>query len=136
MVQQKTEIKLFLIAAPRVELMRTHVVLQRLGGVSSPALCGPELAPDVAATWGTTAEEIKLNNKITVTTHLRKTLKLIPKFRGLLQMRAKFGLFVLQRWRKPDDGTSYQFSEFREMLAHANTEGRLLPGYVITPAQS
>ncbi|KAJ5185466.1 hypothetical protein N7491_006668 [Penicillium cf. griseofulvum] len=128
MVQQKTEIKLFLIAAPRVELMRTHVILQKLGRFSSPALCGPELAPDVAATWGTTAEEVKLNNKITVTTHLRKTLKLIPKFRGFLQMRAKFGLFALQRWRKPEDGASYQFSEFREMLAHTNTEGRLLPG--------
>ncbi|KAJ5827230.1 hypothetical protein N7447_003993 [Penicillium robsamsonii] len=128
MVQQETEIKMLLYAAPRVELMRTHVILQKSSGLSRPALCGPELAPEVAATWNTTAEEIKLNNKITVTTRLRQALHVIPQFRGFLQMRAKFGSFVLQRWRKPKDGISYEFSEFREMLTHTNTEGRLLPG--------
>ncbi|KAJ5158709.1 uncharacterized protein N7500_008360 [Penicillium coprophilum] len=128
MVQQETEIKMFLNAAPRVELMRTHVVLQKASGLSRPALCGPELAPEVAATWKDTAAEIKRNNKITVTTRLRQALHVIPQFGGFLQMRAKFGSFVLQRWRKPNDGISYEFSEFREMLSHTNTEGRLLPG--------
>ncbi|KAJ5950974.1 uncharacterized protein N7479_009387 [Penicillium vulpinum] len=128
MVQYEMEIKLFLVAAPPVELMRTHVILQKSDGLLRPALCGPELAPEVAATWQTTAEEVKLNNKSIVTTRLRKALHVIPQFRGFLQMRAKFGLFTLQQWRKPKDGASYEFSEFREMLAHMNTEGRLLPG--------
>lgn len=131
MVQHETEIKLFLVAAPRAELMRTHVILQKSGRLSVPVICGPELAPDVTATWKTTADEIKLNNKNIVTTRLRKALHVIPQFRGFLQMRAKFGSFALQQWRKPNDGTSYEFSEFREMLTHMNTEGRLLPGYVI-----
>jgi hypothetical protein len=134
MVQHETEIKLFLVAAPRAELMRTHVLLQKSGGLSTPVICGPELAPDVATTWKTTADEIKLSNKNMVTTRLRKALHVIPQFRGFLQMRAKFGTFTLQQWRKPKDGTSYEFSEFREVLTHMNTEGRLLPGYVITPA--
>ncbi|KAJ5459425.1 hypothetical protein N7530_011369 [Penicillium desertorum] len=128
MVQHETEIKLFLVAAPRAELMRTHVLLQKSGGLSTPVICGPELAPDVATTWKTTADEIKLSNKNMVTTRLRKALHVIPQFRGFLQMRAKFGTFTLQQWRKPKDGTSYEFSEFREMLTHMNTEGRLLPG--------
>lgn len=134
MVQHETEIKLLLVAAPRTELMRTHVILQKSGGLSQPVLCGPELAPDVAVTWETTAEEIKANNKSIVTTRLRKALHVIPQFRGFLQMRAKFGSFTLQQWRKPADGISYEFAEFREMLTHMNTEGRLVPGYVITPA--
>ncbi|CAG8897321.1 unnamed protein product [Penicillium nalgiovense] len=128
MVQHETEIKLFLVAAPRAELMRTHVLLQKSGGLSTPVICGPELAPDVAANWKTTVEEIKLSNKNMVTTRLRRALHVIPQFRGFLQMRAKFGSFALQQWRKPKDGTSYEFSEFREMLTHMNTEGRLLPG--------
>ncbi|OQD99624.1 hypothetical protein PENSOL_c006G08016 [Penicillium solitum] len=128
MVQHETEIKLLLIAAPRTELMRTHVILQKSGGLSQPVLCGPELAPDVAVTWETTAEEIKANNKSIVTTRLRKALHVIPQFRGFLQMRAKFGSFTLQQWRKPADGISYEFAEFREMLTHMNTEGRLVPG--------
>ncbi|KAI2728605.1 hypothetical protein DTO027I6_6097 [Penicillium roqueforti] len=128
MVQHETEIKLFLVAAPRAELMRTHVILQKSGRLSVPVICGPELAPDVTATWKTTADEIKLNNKNIVTTRLRKALHVIPQFRGFLQMRAKFGSFALQQWREPNDGTSYEFSEFREMLTHMNTEGRLLPG--------
>ncbi|CAI7567617.1 unnamed protein product [Penicillium crustosum] len=128
MVQHETEIKLFLVAAPRAELMRTHVILQQSGGLSQPVLCGPELAPDVAASWETTADEIKANNKSIVTTRLRKALHVIPQFRGFLQMRAKFGSFTLQQWRKPKDGTSYEFAEFREMLTHMNTEGRLVPG--------
>ncbi|KAJ6190604.1 hypothetical protein N7519_000625 [Penicillium mononematosum] len=128
MVQHETEIKVFLVAAPRAELMRTHVLLQKSGGLSTPVICGPELAPDVAANWKTTADEIKLSNKNMVTTRLRKALHVIPQFRGFLQMRAKFGSFALQQWRKPKDGTSYEFSEFREMLTHMNTEGRLLPG--------
>ncbi|KAJ5490059.1 hypothetical protein N7453_010884 [Penicillium expansum] len=128
MVQYETEIKLFLVAAPRTELMRTHVILQKSSQLSRPVLCGPELAPDVAATWKTTADEIKANNKSIVTTRLRKALHVIPQFRGFLQMRAKFGSFALQQWRKPKDGISYEFSEFREMLTHLNTEGRLVPG--------
>ncbi|KAJ5244183.1 hypothetical protein N7489_004279 [Penicillium chrysogenum] len=128
MVQHETEIKLFLVAAPRAEAMRTHVLLQKSGGLSTPVICGPELAPEVAANWKTTADEIKLSNKNMVTTRLRKALHVIPQFRGFLQMRAKFGSFALQQWRKPKDGTSYEFSEFREMLTHMNTEGRLLPG--------
>ncbi|CAI7664010.1 unnamed protein product [Penicillium discolor] len=128
MVQHETEIKLLLVAAPRTELMRTHVILQKSGGLSQPVLCGPELASDVAVTWETTAEEIKANNKSIVTTRLRKALHVIPQFRGFLQMRAKFGSFTLQQWRKPADGISYEFAEFREMLTHMNTEGRLVPG--------
>ncbi|CAI7588669.1 unnamed protein product [Penicillium glandicola] len=131
MVQQETEIKLFLVAAPRVELMRTHVILQKSGGLSRPVLCGPELVPDVAATWKTTTEDIKVNNRHVVTTRLRKALHVIPQFQGFLQMRAKFGLFALQQWRRPKDGTSHEFSEFREMLTHMNTEGRLLPGILL-----
>ncbi|KGO73497.1 hypothetical protein PITC_048350 [Penicillium italicum] len=128
MVQHETEIKLFLVAAPQTELMRTHVILQKSGHLSKPALCGPELAPEVAAAWKTTADEIKANNKSIVTARLRKALHVIPQFRGFLQMRAKFGSFALQQWRKPKDGISYEFSEFREMLTHMNTEGRLVPG--------
>ncbi|KAJ9491716.1 hypothetical protein VN97_g1520 [Penicillium thymicola] len=128
MVQHETEIKLLLVAAPRTELMRTHVILQKSGGLSQPVLCGPELVPDVAATWETTADGIKANNKSIVTKTLRKALHVIPQFRGFLQMRAKFGSFTLQQWRKPKDGTSYEFAEFREMLTHMNTEGRLVPG--------
>ncbi|KUM59897.1 hypothetical protein ACN42_g7232 [Penicillium freii] len=128
MVQHETEIKLLLVAAPRTDLMRTHVILQKSGGLTQPVLCGPELAPDVAATWETTADEIKANNKSIVTARLRKALHVIPQFRGFLQMRAKFGSFTLQQWRKPKDGTSYEFAEFREMLTHMNTEGHVVPG--------
>lgn len=136
MVQCETEIKLFLIGPPPIELMRTHIILQKSGQFSRAVLCGPELAPDVAATWKATADGLKLSNKTVVTSRLRNALHIIPQFLGFLQMRVKFGSFALQQWRRPKDGTSYRFMEFREMVSLQNTEGRLLPGYVIDSLKS
>ncbi|KAJ5794095.1 hypothetical protein N7457_000694 [Penicillium paradoxum] len=128
MVQSETEYRLLLVGPPPVELMRTHIILQKSGQFSRAVLCGPELAPEVAANWRNTANALKVSNKDAVTSRLRHALRVIPQFQGFLQMRAKFGSFALQQWRKPDDGTSFRFSEFREVISLMNTEGRLLPG--------
>jgi hypothetical protein len=128
LIQCETELKLFLIGPPPLELMRTHVILQKCGQFTRAVLCGPELAPDVAAKWKATADRLKLSNKNAVTGRLKNALHILPKFQGFLQMRAKFGTFALQQWRRAEDGASYRFSEFREMISLMNTEGRLLPG--------
>ncbi|KAJ5561933.1 hypothetical protein N7535_003605 [Penicillium sp. DV-2018c] len=128
LIQCDTEIKLFLVGPPPLELMRSHVILQNCGQYKRAVLYGLELAPDVAAKWKVTADMLKLTNKDTVTDRLKNALHLLPKFQGFLQMRVKFGTFALQQWRRAEDGASYQFSEFREMISHMNTEGRLLPG--------
>ncbi|KAJ5135767.1 uncharacterized protein N7515_005045 [Penicillium bovifimosum] len=127
-MQCDTEMKLFLVGPPPPELMRTHVILQKCGQFTRAVLCGPELAPDVAAKWKATADRLKLSNKNAVTGRLKNALHILPEFQGFLQMRVKFGTFALQQWRRPEDGASYRFSEFREMVSHRNAEGRLLPG--------
>lgn len=128
MIQSETEIKLVLFGPPPVELMRTHIVLQPSDQLSIAVLCGPELAPDEAATWKTTADRLKAGNKELVASRLKSALQVIPQFQGFLQMRVKFGSFVLRKWRVPKNGTSYRITEFREMISLADTEGRLLPG--------
>jgi hypothetical protein len=51
--------------------------------------------------------------------------------RGHLRMRINLGSFVLDEYRLPkEEKPSYQFEEFREMLMHEQTKGRLIPGYV------
>ena len=60
---------------------------------------------------------------------VEKSLRGVAFVRGHLRMRINIGSFVLEEYRVPkDDKSSYEFEEFREMLMHEQTKGRLVPG--------
>lgn len=130
-VQCETEIKLFLVEPPTINIMKSQIVLERLDKFSKALLHGNRLPPDKAESWSSTAHSFKQENKNDISNRLGRALQLIPHFDGFLQMRANFGSFMLEEWRKPETGITYSFEEFRDMLKLPNVEGRLLPGYGI-----
>lgn len=129
-VQCETEIKLFLVEPPTVNLMKTEIIVQKLNDFSKPFLSGEGLTQTQTSSWNSLAQGFKRENKDVISDHLGRALRVVPHFDGLLQMRAKFGSFCLDEWRKPVAGSTYTFEEFRDMLRLDNVEGRLLPGFV------
>jgi hypothetical protein len=130
-VQYETEIKLFLVEPPTISIMQSKVILEKLGDLSKAFLYGIKLPRDRVASWTSAAQGFKQENKNNIKDHLDRALQLIPHFDGFLQMRANFGTFMLEEWRKPVTGNTYSFEEFRNMLRLQNVRGRLLPGYII-----
>ncbi|RAL11411.1 uncharacterized protein BO97DRAFT_453920 [Aspergillus homomorphus CBS 101889] len=79
--------------------------------------------------WAGRAELIKSKNKAYLLKVVDRCLKGVIYVRGHLRMRVNLGLFVLDHYRLPADGKlAYGFEEFREMLFHEKTRGRLVPG--------
>lgn len=80
--------------------------------------------------WPGRAELIRSRNNAHLLKVIDKCLKSVVYVRGHLRMRANIGLFVLDYYRQPSQGKpAWGFEEFREMLFHENTKGRLIPGY-------
>ncbi|RAK78246.1 uncharacterized protein BO72DRAFT_78814 [Aspergillus fijiensis CBS 313.89] len=82
--------------------------------------------------WPGRAELIRSRNNAHLLKVIDKCLKSVVYVRGHLRMRANIGLFVLDYYRQPSQGKpAWGFEEFREMLFHENTKGRLIPGLKI-----
>lgn len=80
--------------------------------------------------WADRAALIKSKNNDRILSAIEKSLRGVAFVRGHLRMRVNIGSFVLDEYRRPkDDKPSYAFEEFREMLMHEQTKGRLVPGY-------
>ncbi|KAE8152802.1 hypothetical protein BDV25DRAFT_169933 [Aspergillus avenaceus] len=72
---------------------------------------------------------IKTSNDARIFSAVEKSLQGVSYVRGHLRMRVNLGSFILDEYRKTEDGaTMYSFEEFREMLLHEQTKGRLVPG--------
>ncbi|PWY81981.1 hypothetical protein BO70DRAFT_406219 [Aspergillus heteromorphus CBS 117.55] len=84
--------------------------------------------PDVAR-WRSRADLIRSKNNTRLLNVVEKCLKGVAAVRGHLRMRVNIGSFVLDEYRLPaDGGKDYDFEEFREMMLHEQTKGRLIPG--------
>ena len=80
--------------------------------------------------WADRAALIQSKNNDRILSAIEKSLRGVAFVRGHLRMRVNIGSFVLDEYRCPkDDKPSYAFEEFREMLMHEQTKGRLVPGY-------
>ena len=75
------------------------------------------------------ASLIQSKNNSRLLAAVEKALRGVAFVRGHLRMRINIGSFVLEEYRVPKDNkSSYEFEEFREMLMHEQTKGRLVPG--------
>ena len=86
--------------------------------------------PDSELTgWRSRVALIQSKNNARILGAIEKSLRGVVFVRGHLRMRVNIGSFVLDEFRLPkDDKPSYPFEEFREMLLHEQTKGRLVPG--------
>jgi hypothetical protein len=130
-VQCETEVKMFLVDPPILDIMKTSVVLERVNELGKAFLFGSKIPGNEADAWDVTAQGIKNDNKTAISEHLERALQLVPHFDGVRQMRANFGSFILEEWEKPQTGNKYSFEEFRGMIRQREVQGRLLPGYVM-----
>ena len=78
--------------------------------------------------WLARAALIRSKNDTRLLSAIERSLQGIAFVRGHLRMRVNLGSFVLYEYRRPLSGKSYDFEEFREMLLHEQTKGRLIPG--------
>ena len=75
------------------------------------------------------ASLIQSKNNSRLLAAVEKALRGVAFVRGHLRMRINIGSFVLEEYRVPrNNKSSYEFEEFREMLMHEQTKGRLVPG--------
>ncbi|OGM47547.1 hypothetical protein ABOM_004195 [Aspergillus bombycis] len=79
--------------------------------------------------WQNRRTLIQTKNNAHILSALSRSLQGVSFVRGHLRMRVNLGSFVLDEYRMPkDDKAGYSFEEFREMLLHEQTKGRLIPG--------
>ncbi|PLB37459.1 uncharacterized protein BDW47DRAFT_132080 [Aspergillus candidus] len=78
--------------------------------------------------WLARAAMIRSKNDTRLLNAIERSLRGVAFVRGHLRMRVNLGSFVLYEYRRPVNGKSYDFEEFREMLLHEQTKGRLIPG--------
>ena len=74
---------------------------------------------------------IQIKNDSLVLKHLQSSLDTISYIRGHLRMRVHFGTFLLDEYRRSENGECmYDFQEFQNMILHEQAKGRIVPGYV------
>lgn len=122
--------KVYFVEPPEPSLVKEEVIVKKHLNQTTPSLRGDVLTGVEAANWADRAKLIQSKNHARLLSAVQKSLKGASLIRGHLRMRVNLGTFVLDAYRRPvDDKPSYTFEEFREMLLHEQTKGRLIPGY-------
>lgn len=122
--------KLYFVEPPEANFMKKEVIVKKVSHNTKPLLRGDHLAGTEWAHWLDRAKLIQSRNNNRLLSTVEKSLQGVSLVRGHLRMRVHLGTFVLDSYRRPaDDKPSYTFEEFREMLLHEQTKGRLIPGY-------
>jgi hypothetical protein len=111
------------------KFMRRRILLRTFDNKAKPLLEGPLLTESERAEWHKRAALVRSRNEINSLKATERCIKGLACYRGCLQMRVNFGTFFLDEYRLPQQPElGYSFEEFREMLLHEKTKGRLLPG--------
>lgn len=123
--------KLYIVEPPQPSSMGRDVIVSKEWHLTKASLLGePSNGGGNSAFWSDRAELIRSKNKDHLLNAVDKSLRGVAFVRGHLRMRVNFGTFVLNAYRCPkDDKPSYPLEEFREMMLHEQTKGRLIPGY-------
>lgn len=123
--------KVLVVEPPAPISMREEIVVKNNNQLAKPFLHGNFPKDLELDQWIDRASLIESKNNARVLSAIEKALRGVAFVRGHLRMRVNIGSFVLEEYRRPkEDKSSYGFEEFREMLMHEQTKGRLIPGYV------
>lgn len=126
--------KAYVVELPGPSFIRNNVIVKNNARIAKPFLYGDPPGHAELARWCSRATLIDSRNNARILNAIDKSLRGIMFVRGHLRMRVNFGTFVLDHYRVPKDNKrTYSFEEFREMLLHEDTRGRLVPGCGIPP---
>ncbi|KAL4755082.1 hypothetical protein BDW72DRAFT_189690 [Aspergillus terricola var. indicus] len=119
--------KIYLVE-PQPRAMEGKIVVEKRNLLHHPMLQGGRLQnPDLLG-WQERIRSMQSNNNARILTAVEDCLKGLAFVRGHLRMRVNLGTFVLENYQKPENDKSwYDFGEFRDMLLHEQTQGRLIP---------
>ncbi|KKK13592.1 hypothetical protein ARAM_005384 [Aspergillus rambellii] len=124
--------KVYIVEPPTPSTMKGKIAVEKHVQLHRPALRGSELKGSELENWKTRATLIRSKNNSRLLSAVEGSLKGVAFVRGHLRMRINLGLFVLENYQKPGgDKDWYEFEEFREILLHEQTKGRLIPGLKI-----
>ncbi|KAL4984007.1 hypothetical protein BDW68DRAFT_181078 [Aspergillus falconensis] len=120
--------KIYLVE-PQPRAMKGKIVVEKQKQLHNPVLQGDRLQSHDLQNWQECIHSVQSKNNARILTAVENCLKGLAFVRGHLRMRVNLGTFVLENYQKPEDDKSwYGFDEFREMLLHEQTQGRLIPG--------
>ncbi|GIC92027.1 uncharacterized protein Aud_008483 [Aspergillus udagawae] len=119
--------KVYVVEPPAPASMKEAIVMERNKQFGKARLQGSR--PKDLEQWEIRAALIQSKNNARLLQAIERSLRGVAFVRGHLRMRINLGSFVLDEYRLPkEEKPSYQFEEFREMLLHEQTKGRLIPG--------
>ncbi|KAJ5107410.1 hypothetical protein N7456_004085 [Penicillium angulare] len=123
-------IKAYLVELPKGSTVQSQVKMVKKESFALPVLHKP--VPRSSPTTRNEEEKITRfheKNDRTLLESFQKALSKAHFFAGYLRMRIHFGSFVMDHYRKPNDGESmYSFEEFQDMIMNERAIGRLVPG--------
>ena len=124
--------KAYIVELPEANFMKRDVIIKNNSRVAKPFLHGDAPSDTELSQWRSRAALVNSRNNARLLSAVDKSLRGIMFVRGHLRLRVNFGSFVLDNYRVPKyKNPAYSFEEFREMLLHEDTKGRLIPGYSI-----
>ncbi|KAB8238898.1 uncharacterized protein BDW43DRAFT_319189 [Aspergillus alliaceus] len=116
------------IVEPPINL-REMVVVEKNTLFAKAFLVGNRVKGVQAKQWQSRGALIQTKNNVRILGALSRSLHGVSFVRGHLRMRVNLGSFVFDQYRVAKDGKpSYGFEDFREMMLHEQTRGRLIPG--------
>ncbi|PIG87820.1 hypothetical protein AARAC_008908 [Aspergillus arachidicola] len=119
--------KVYISEPPKI--LRDKIVVENNTFFAKAFLHGKMVKSLQSEQWQNRRTLIQTKNKAHILSALSRSLRGVSFVRGHLRMRVNLGSFVLDEYRMPkDEKAGYSFEEFREMLLHEQTKGRLIPG--------
>ncbi|KAL2819016.1 hypothetical protein BDW59DRAFT_181826 [Aspergillus cavernicola] len=120
---------IYLVEPPEPSSMEREIIINKQNQLHKPSLQGGPLKDRDLDRWQDRIGLIQSKNNARLLTAIENCLRGVSFVRGHLRMRVNLGTFVLENYQVPEDDRSwYGFEEFREMLLHEQTKGRLIPG--------
>ncbi|KAJ6102910.1 hypothetical protein N7486_005337 [Penicillium sp. IBT 16267x] len=134
MAKANTRIKAYIVEPPTKDIVRDTVILVKSGNLALPFLHGTQQRSLEAQHYQKRdIDDIQKNNNQLLLSSFQKALSKANLFAGYLRMRVHFGSFVMDRFEGPSNGQkAYGLDEFREMILHERSRGRLVPGLKIS----
>ncbi|KAL3491178.1 hypothetical protein BJX62DRAFT_237416 [Aspergillus germanicus] len=127
--------KLYLVEPPEPSIMKSEIFVKKEHSLHKPTLQGNPLSSSGLTKWQDRRGLIDSKNRARLLNAVERSLIGIAYVRGHLRMRVNLGTFVLDKHQIPEDNKPfYGFEEFREMLLHEQTKGRLIPALKVSPS--
>ncbi|KAL5339824.1 hypothetical protein BJX70DRAFT_397292 [Aspergillus crustosus] len=128
--------KIYLVEPPTPKKMKTKIMVIKQNQLHTPCLKGSHLKGHELKIWLERYGMIQANNNSRLVGVVDDCLKSIASVRGHLRLRVNLGTFVLESYQVPENDKSfYGYDEFREMLLHEQSKGRLIPGLKVSQAE-